>query len=281
VIIYPLPLMDRVSTPQILHVLCVWLALTFSMSLPARAEPSHGKERTIPFHPGEQLRFEVRWTIIPAGEAVLEVLPPVNLSGVTCFHFAVTARSSEFVDLFYKVRDMIDAYADNTMSRSIQFKKVQGARSRRNVVVDFDWRKGEVQYSESGEKRAPLSIPPGSFDPLSVFYAFRTHPLEAGKEINVPVTDGKKCVMGTARVLSREKIEVAGRTFDTFLVEPEMKHIGGIFEKGKKSRLQIWVTADSDRVPVRVKGGVVVGSFVAELVSWKRGEERFGRDQED
>jgi hypothetical protein len=75
-------------------------------------------------------------------------------------------------------------------------------------------------------------------------------------------------------VIRREKINAGGREYDTFLVEPEMKNIGGVFEKSEKSSLQIWVTADHHRVPVRIKSGVSVGSFVAELTSWVKGEPK-------
>jgi len=44
-------------------------------------------------------------------------------------------------------------------------------------------------------------------------------------------------------VIRREKIEVRGKGYETFLVEVEMKNIGGVFEKSEKSKLQIWVTA--------------------------------------
>jgi len=73
--------------------------------------------------------------------------------------------------------------------------------------------------------------------------------------------------MGEATVIKREKITVADRTYDTFLVEPDLKHIGGVFEKSKKAKLEIWVTADTQKIPVKIKSKVIVGSFVAELIS--------------
>ena len=36
--------------------------------------------------------------------------------------------------------------------------------------------------------------------------------------------------------------------------------------KSKKAKIQIWLTADDRRIPVRIKSKVVVGSFVADLV---------------
>jgi len=56
-------------------------------------------------------------------------------------------------------------------------------------------------------------------------------------------------------------------TYDTYLIEPEIKQLDGVFEKSKNSKVQVWVTADRRRMPVKIKSKVVVGSFVGELVS--------------
>lgn len=244
----------------------------FSMLLiAAGTSHSFAEIQRLPFQPGEKLKFVVYWSFIPAGEATLEILPCENREGVDCFHFRATAKTFEHIDIIYKVRDTIDAYADTSMTRSIVFTKLQKGKSKRNVVVDFDWEKKEARYCDSGEKRPPLAIQQGTFDPLSVFYAFRAHVLEEGRELIQPVTDGKRTVVSRAKVIRREKIKAGGKEYDTFLVEPEMKNIGGIFEKSEKSDMQIWVTADHQQVPVRIKSAVKVGSFVAELVSWEKG----------
>ena len=224
-------------------------------------------ERALPFHPGEKLTFQVRWSFIPAGEAVLEILPIESIQGVTSYHFVMMAKTYPFVDLFYKVRDRIDAFTDTGMTHSILYKTQKKGKRKKNVVVTFNWEKQTTQYSNQGTKAKPIVIKPGSFDPLSVFYAFRLYDLKAGTKLQIPVTDGKKCVEGVATVIKREKITVANRTYDTFLVEPDLKHIGGVFEKSKKAKLEIWVTADTQKIPVKMRSKVIVGSFVAELIS--------------
>jgi hypothetical protein len=50
-------------------------------------------------------------------------------------------------------------------------------------------------------------------------------------------------------------------------VEPELRYIGGVFEKSKDAELNVWVTADEQRLPVKIKSKVIIGSFVAELIS--------------
>jgi hypothetical protein len=246
-----------------------FVAMTFmALGLAQGEEPV---ENVIPFHAGEKLTFQARWSFIIVGEAVLEVMPFEKISGASMRHFLMTAKTNKFADVFYKVRDRIDAYTDTGMTHAVLYKKRKQGKSRRDVLVNFDWEKKEAMYSNFGEKRTPISILPGSFDPLSVFYAFRLHDLKEKLEIRIPVTDGKKCVIGMAKVIRREKVTLAcGMTYDTYLVEPDLEHIGGIFEKSKNAKLEVWVTADERRMPVKIKSKVIVGSFVAELVKAER-----------
>ena len=74
------------------------------------------------FQPGERLTFVLKWTIIPAGEAVLEVLPREHMAGRDAYHFVLTARSNAFVDAFYMVRDRVDAWSDTVMHQSLLYK---------------------------------------------------------------------------------------------------------------------------------------------------------------
>jgi len=220
------------------------------------------------FRPGERLTFVLKWTIIPAGEAVLEVLPQEHMAGIDAYHFVLTARSNAFVDAFYMVRDRIDAWADAPMQRSLLYRKKQHEGSiRRDITVSFDWEDMTVQYTNQGEVREPIPITAGTFDPLSIFYWSRLTNLVVGGRLQRSVTDGKKHVLGMADVVRRETVKVPAGTFDTFLIEPDLAHVGGVFEKSPDAKIQLWVSADHRRLPVKLKSKVIVGSFSGELVS--------------
>jgi len=245
------------------------------------------------FFPGEKLKFRLKWGLIPAGEALLEVLPIEIIDGVESYHFVMTARTNAFIDAFYKYRSRVDAYADTGMTHSIMYrKKVEARKKIREVVVTFDWVKSEVRYhsvnkytdeavNASGKKyrrgksrirKRLIPVLPGSFDPLSVFYYSRSIPLNEKTHIQRPVSDGKKCIVGTAKVKRREKIRLASGKYDTYLIEPSLKHLEGVFEKSKKSKIQLWVTNDECRIPVKLKSKIVIGSFTGELISYTDGQ---------
>ncbi len=233
------------------------------------AESAEGQE--FPFRPGEKMSFEVRWSGILAGEAVIELLPIEGLNGVDAYHFVFTARTSPFVDIFYKVRDRIDSYTDREMTHSLLYIKRHEGKSKKEITVQFNWESQEARYFFNGEGIEPIPVMPGTFDPLSVFFAFRLNDLEKQDSYDIPISDGKKCLIGRAKVIKREEIKLGGISYDTFLVELEMEHVGGVFEKSKNAKIQIWVTADYRLIPLRIKSKVKVGSFVADLVLYEDG----------
>lgn len=218
------------------------------------------------------LTYDLRWNFIHAGSAVLNVAPTAELNGVPAHRFVMIVRSSPFMDLFYKVRDRVEGYADLKMTRSLLYRNEQreGDYSR-DVTVTFDWENETARFENRGEKRDPLFVHPGTFDPLSISYYLRTQELVTGKELMAPVTDGKRCVIGTVRVLGREEVKVPAGKFDTFLLEPVLGNLGGVVKRSEAASAKIWLTSDPRHMPVKVSSKVKVGSFLAVLVSAEPG----------
>lgn len=243
----------------------------FILLISAQVSHAAADEFSMPFQPGEKLVFELKWTIVSAGEAALEVMPFKKVNGEDAYHFVLTAKSNRFLDRIYKVRDRIDGYTDLDITRSVFFsKKQREGKTKNNVVVKFDWIAQTAEYTEfiKQAKKHPIELMPGTLDPLSIFYYARTLPLQVGEDMQRPVTDGKKCVMGKARIVRREKIKVPAGEFDTFLMVPDLQHVGGVFKKSKNATIELWVSADKRRLPVKLKSEVIVGSFTGELISY-------------
>lgn len=223
-----------------------------------------------PFQPGEKLVYGLRWGRIPAGSATFEVKPSTTHGGSEALHFVMSARSNAVVDKVYKVRDRIDAYTDAACTRSLFYTKNQReGKHRKQEAVRFDWDAGQVRMTDrlKGKERDPVEVPPGTFDPLSMFYNIRCQGLSVGQVLTLPVTDGRKVAEGQARVVRKETITVRGKKHAAYLIEPDIKDLGGVFRKSEKARLQVWVSADGKGIPLRIRSKVVVGHFVAELVS--------------
>lgn len=249
------------------HKATIILLLLFFFSSTLHA--SLPRETTVPFAPGEKLKYALRWGNIPAGELNLEIHPIAEVNGAPSYHFVMTAKSNSTVDLFCKIRDRIDAFADIGMTRSVHYQKQEnGSRGNRREEVVFDWAKGHAQFSDTSNTHAPIKLQPGSFDPLSAFYYTRMAISNDNPQIQRPVTNGKKSFMGNARVVGRESIILKnGKQYDTLILQPQMGLFGGVFKDSEGASLQVWVTADEKRIPVQIKAKVKVGHFIGELVS--------------
>jgi hypothetical protein len=247
--------------------IAVVVLLTASPGLLQSAGSKSNPSASMPFAPGERLRFRLRWTVVPAGEAIMEVLPFKTINGQKAYHFRLTAKSNLIVDQIYKVRDRIDAFASKDMTCAILYHhKQHEGDNRKNVEVRFNWKKDTALYND-GQTNNEIPIKPGTFDPLSVFYYSRLADFDADGRIQRPVSDGKKCVQGQARIVKKETIKVLCGWYDTYLIQPDLKHVGGVFEKSKDAKISIWVTADERRIPVKIASKVSIGSFVGELVA--------------
>jgi hypothetical protein len=180
----------------------------------------------------------------------------------------MTARSNSFVDIFFKVRDRIDSYADAGMNHSLYYKKDQKeGKTRRNIRVDFDWEENKSTYVNFDTEPKVISLMPRTFDPLAIFYYSRLLDFEKVKEFEHPLTDGEKNMIGIMRVIGEETINVPAGTYETLVLQPDLKNVEGVFSKDPKSRIKLWVTNDERRLLVQMKSKAKVGSFVAELVA--------------
>jgi hypothetical protein len=248
---------------KLFSILYVALPMLFFLNTATLANPMAGR-----LTPGEKLTYALRWGNIPAGELQLEILPVTTIQGTDAFHFVMTAKSNSAVDIFVKIRDRIDAYADTRLTHSIFYHKGQNGDRKRKETIKFDWIESKAHYTDSGQPYSPIELQPGSLDPLSAFYFTRMMISENNPIVERPVTDGKRVFMGNASVVRRETITLNnGRTYDTFVLKPDLGLLGGVFKKSKNPTLLLWVTADERRIPVQIMSKVKVGRFIGELVS--------------
>ena len=247
---------------------CMWLRHVPTPVIHDPLESTLSDGVSMPFRPNERLKYNISWNGIHAGTLVLTVKEKKKMQEEMTYHFTMTIHTSPFVDIFYKVRTQVDAYADKAMTHSLLFlKKQQEGRRKRNVRVDFDWQKRQARYKNSVEQLDPIPILPGSFDPFSILYYLRLQSFKNNQVLQIPISDGKRCQMSTITVQGKEIVRLGKREIDCFLVEPDMKGIRGVFRKNKNAKLQLWFSDDAQKILVKAKSKVAVGSFIVELVS--------------
>jgi len=229
---------------------------------------ANAEQPGLPFQEGERLSFNIYWGFLKVGETVMEVLPNTIINGQTVRHFRLKTRTTPFIDLIYKVRSEIEAFTNLAMTRSLLYKKKhREASTHRDVVVTFDWQNRKADYVSFGTLEQSTVILPGTFDPLGILYYARTQNFSVTDGFERPVTDGKKCVIGRGSLLKKERIKFRGMFYDTYVIQPEMIGIEGLFEENQEARFTLWFKSDPTRLPVKINIEVFIGNIVCELVS--------------
>jgi len=216
----------------------------------------------------ERLVFDLTWTGgVKAGTAIQEIVAGGDSIKVTS-----TARSADWISVFFPVEDTIESTLTRTQGslpgvpRHYRMKVREG-KTRRDKEITFDQNKGKAYFTDnlSGEK-VVVDILPNTYDTYSSFYHIRTLKLEVGKSVFVNILDNKQLWNVEVQVLKKERIETILGKVDTIVIRPLIKS-DGIFEK--KGSIDIWLTDDDRRIPVRMKTKVKIGSVTATLVDLK------------
>jgi hypothetical protein len=213
---------------------------------------------TVPFQAGEYLLFSIRYGLIYAGDATLEIRNIAVIGGRESFHIVSTARTNKAFDLVFKVRDHHESFMDRENLFSLRFEQhLREGGFRRDAVVNFDQKNHLAIWKDKEVK-----IPPNTQDFLSALYYIRTIELKVGQAVALANHTGGKNYPIYIKVLRRESVEVPAGKFDCLVVEPVLE-TSTIFKH--KGRLTIWLTDDNLKMPVLLRSKVVVGAFEASL----------------
>ncbi|MBI5847775.1 MAG: DUF3108 domain-containing protein [Nitrospirae bacterium] len=215
----------------------------------------------------EKLIFDLTWTGVKAGNAVLEVVEEKEAIRVIS-----TANSAAWVSVFYTVDDRVESVLARGKSsifigQTKNFRlKIREGKHRRDKEIIFDHVKHTAQFIDHLEKekdRKEYPVHENVFDPLSVLYYVRTLKLEVGKPVYVDIFDSKKIWNVEVQVVRKEKISTILGEVETIVIKPLMKS-EGIFNR--KGEMLIWLTDDQKRTPVKMQTKVAVGAITATLV---------------
>ena len=213
------------------------------------------------FKEGERLVFDVGYSFITAGEAVMSVPKVDTLFGRLVYQVLFTVNSTKTFSWIYKVDDRYETFLDAQGMFPWHFtQRVREGSFSGDFEAWFD-QINNVAYA--GNKQ--YSIPPYVHDAVSAFYFVRTldySKSRVGEKIVLQNFFRDSTYVLSVKFLGRQRIEVDAGTFDCIIVEPLMRE-GGLFKS--EGRVLIWLTDDERKIPVKVSTKVVIGSIESEL----------------
>lgn len=228
-----------------------------------------------PFVKGEQLDYDIRWGVVPAGTAQMRVDKNQAGSG---YRLLAQAKSKGYYEWAYKVRDTVVTWVQDDL-RPTAFAKIlnEGSWHNRQIIA---FAPGQAQLYDSVYTDAPpkgklkrqssaqVTLDAGvTHTVTSAFYAFRNLDLTKGKSYEFNAVSGKKKYKLKVMVLGYETVQVDAGKFDCAIVEPVLDG-DGLFKA--KGNLKIWISRDARRLPVKVSSEISLGSITIELNNWKQ-----------
>lgn len=224
-------------------------------------------ERQPTFTEGEHLVYKLGWSFFTVARSVLEVNPG-EMEGNPALEISVRTRTNSFADAFYKVRNLSTSWVSEDVSRSYRYTALQEEGDReRDTVASFDPVESTVQYENrlNGEVREPVPVLPGTFDPVGIVFFVRSLDFEVGDELVIPTSNGKEFFFTVVRVVDKVERKFALGRYEAFVLEPDIKDLGGVFKRSPDGKVRFFFSADEQKLPLRMESEVAVGSFWAEL----------------
>ncbi|MGH9946380.1 MAG: DUF3108 domain-containing protein [Pyrinomonadaceae bacterium] len=227
---------------------------------------------SFPFASGETLHFEGKlnkFVSVTIGDLTFKV----NDADKSRMRFTIDARSrGTLMKLFrYSFTQEIDTFADANKLFAISSTKHDVQKQRvRNSITDFDYDRRMVTWIESNPDEPtnrPRTIASDlegpTHDIVSAIYYLRTLPLAVGYSTTINISDSGLVYKIPVKVLAREREKTIFGNIWCYRVEPELFGPGRFFEQ--KGKMEIWLSDDARRIPIRAKVNAEVGKVEIRL----------------
>ncbi len=216
---------------------------------------------------GEWFKFRVHYGIINAGYATLEVKEAVK-KNKKVFHVIGKGQTTGMSRFFFKVEDLYESYIDKVTGNPYQFvRKIDEGGYKKNQEGFFNHTSDQVlvkDYKRNTEKK--FSIPNNTQDIMSAFYYLRNHPsvnkLKIGEAIAIDMFFDDETTKFRLKLIGREDINTKFGIVSTMVFRP-LVQTGRIFKE--EESLTVWISDDNNKIPIRIKASLVVGSIKADL----------------
>lgn len=132
-------------------------------------------------------------------------------------------------------------------------------QSVRFSVVDLNKPEAPARNKELARKDAMQSL-------LSAIYAVRTYSLTDGQLICIPVSESEQNYIFEIIVQGREAIQIDQTKLATIRLQPRLFGPGRFF--AREGEMQMWVTDDERRTPVRLIAKIASGTISATIMNY-------------
>jgi hypothetical protein len=223
-------------------------------------------ELSVPFKVGETLTYDVSWSsYLTAGTAVLSVREKKPSFNSTAYYIVAEGRPtpllSKLYSVYYKMDTLIDSYTLLPQRASV-YSEEGGAHRFRETTFDRSAHKAAFEYRSTSTVKSDLTVPPDVQDSLSALYVLRAVPLKAGDRMTMPVSDSGRNYKMVIQVAGPERLKTSLGDMGVWRLRPTFYDSDN---QPVGRDVNIWLSDDERRLPVKLQGNLPLGSFALTL----------------
>ena len=231
----------------------------------------NSKESNYAFKDGEWLKYRMSYSnFLNAGYSTMTVSNAFN-DGKEAFHVQGKGKSTGLVSLFFKVRDEYQTYMYKESLKPYKFiRNINEGGYTKNKVIEFNHNsKKAIVKNLKHNTVKDYPIPDEIQDLLSSMYYLRNQDLsklKEGEEISIKMFFDQEVNDFKLRLVGREIIKTKFGKFKTLKFRPLVQS-GRVFKE--QESVTVWISDDKNKVPLKIKASLAIGSLRADLDQFK------------
>ncbi len=217
------------------------------------------------FKQGEYLKYKIHYGLLNAGFTSLEVR---ETEDENILHAIGKGWTTGMVGMIFKVDDNYETFFDKNTHQPKHFiRKVYEGGYTKDKEIFFDFEKHQARVvNHKKEKDSTYFIQNDVKDMLQSFYYLRSLDFDNYKEndmVDVRMFFDEQMYMVKVLVLGRERLNTKFGEIDTIIIRPLVLE-GRVFKD--EENVTLWVSDDKNKIPIKIKASILVGSVKADLV---------------
>jgi len=223
------------------------------------------------FGTGEYFKFRIHYGIVNAGYATLEI-KDATINNKKVHHAVGKGYTTGMSKFFFKVEDLYESYFDKETGSPYRYiRKIDEGGYTKNQEGIFNQAENRVLVKDYKRKSEKTIITTDNVqDIISSFYYLRNHPnidkLKSGDAITIDMFFDDEITKFKLKYVGRQDITTKFGTVSTMVFKP-LVQTGRVFKE--KESVTLWITDDNNKVPIRIKADLAVGSLKADLDEYK------------
>jgi hypothetical protein len=223
------------------------------------------------FKAGEWLKFRIHYGIFNASEAILSVKED-TINSEKVYKAIAIGRTTGLARLFFKVEDLYESYFSKNFVRPLISKRnvLEGSYTK-NVIVKYDHIKNIATVTDLEKNETnKISIVKNVQDLVSTFYYLRNHfdvkKLKINDFIKITMFIDSENYNFKMKFLGYENLKTKFGEINCLKFRPIVES-ERIFNNSES--LTLWISNDKNKIPIKIKAGLRIGSIDADLEQFK------------